>query len=97
MKAITANRLSDGVVVYLGADDQLVERFEHAALFDAGVAEDKLAHLLARKTVIAGAYLVEATPSGPVGRERLRETIRRDGPTVRRDLGKQAEAIDERL
>ncbi len=97
MKAITANRLSDGVVVYLGADGRLVDRFDHAALFDDAIADEKLALVLARKTVIAGAYLIDATEKGPVGRERLREAIRRDGPTVRRDLGKQAEAIDERL
>lgn len=97
MKAITANRLSDGVVLYVGADGSLVERFEHAALFEDAAAKDALVRTLARDTMIAAAYLIDATRAGPVGREALRETIRKNGPTVRPDLGKQAEAIDERL
>jgi len=97
VKAITANRLSDGVVVYLGADGALVERFDHAALFDDDAARESLTALLQRRTVIAGAYLIDAEAAGPVGREALRETIRRNGPSVRRDLGKQAEAVNERL
>ncbi len=97
MKAITANRLSDGVVVYVARDGALVERFEHAALFDNDRADGELATTLADMSVIANAYLIEAEESGPVGREALRESIRRNGPTIRRDLGKQAEALDERL
>lgn len=97
MKAITANRLTDGEVVYVGADDALVDRFERARLFDDGAAEEALAEILTRKTVIAAAYLIDAEEAGLVGREALRETIRKNGPTVRRDLGKQAEAVDERL
>lgn len=97
MKAITANRLTDGEVVYVGADGALVDRFEHARLFDGAAADEALAEILTRKTVIAAAYLIDAEEKGPVGREALRETIRKNGPTVRRDLGKQAEAVDERL
>ncbi len=97
MKAVTANRLSDGAVVYLGAHGALVEKFNHAALFDNEAADRALASFRARSTVIAAAYLIDAERSGPVGREALRETIRKNGPTVRRDLGKQAEALDERL
>lgn len=97
MKAVTANRLSDGAVVYAGSNGALVERFEHAQLFENADAEAALAGVLAQKKAIAAAYLIEAAEAGPVGREVLRETIRKNGPTVRRDLGKQAEAADERL
>lgn len=97
MKAVTANRLVDGAVVYVGAGGAMVERFEHAALFDDEGATDALATILARPTEIASAYFIEAEEKGPVGREALRETIRRHGPTVRKDLGNQAEAVDERL
>ena len=38
MKAVTANRLSDGVVLYLGPDGDFVERLEHAALFEEAAA-----------------------------------------------------------
>ncbi len=97
MKAVTANRLSDGAVLYVGPAGALVERFDHARLFDGADADAVLAELLTRTTAIASAYLIDAEPSGPVGREALRETIRKNGPTVRRDLGNQAEAADERL
>ena len=97
MKAITANRLSDGAVIYVGANGALVDRFEYAQLFEKEEAETALGRVLAMKSAIATAYLIDAEPEGPVGREALRETIRRSGPTVRRDLGKQAEDINERL
>lgn len=91
MKAVTANRLSDGAVLWLGRDGAFAERFEDAALYTDEEAAEALAQASARTTVIAGAYLIEADAGGPVGREALRETIRRNGPSVRRDLGKQAE------
>jgi hypothetical protein len=97
MKAITANRLSDGVVVYIDDAGEFVERFERAALFDDDAANDALARAQAQDQAIAAAYLIEATRDGPAGKEALRESIRRNGPTIRRDLGKQAEARDERL
>lgn len=97
MKAVTANRLADGAVVWLAHDGALVDRFERAALFHDDEAEAALAQVAAQSTVVAGVYLIDADASGPAGREALRETIRRNGPTVRRDLGKQAEARDERL
>jgi hypothetical protein len=97
MKAITANRLYDGAVVYVGRTGKIVERFEQAALYDDADANAELEIVLARETTIAGAYLIEADSSGPTGREALRETIRRNGPTIRKDLGKQSEAANERL
>jgi hypothetical protein len=92
MKAVTANRLSDGAVVWLGANGALVDRFEAAALYTDEEAAAALASVAAQETVVANAYLIEADAAGPTGREALRETIRRNGPTIRRDLGKQAEA-----
>lgn len=97
MKAITANRLYDGVVLYVGRRGEFVERFEQAALYDEAAAKAELQAVLARDTAIANAYLIEADASGPIGREALRETIRRNGPTIRKDLGKQSEAANERL
>lgn len=97
MKAVTANRLSDGAVIYLGQGGLLVEGFNQARLFNEDEAADALARLLQQKTIVASAYLIDAEESGPAGREALRETIRKSGPTVRRDLGKQAEVLDERV
>ncbi|NWG91680.1 MAG: DUF2849 domain-containing protein [Parvularculaceae bacterium] len=97
MKAITANRLYDGVVLYVGPNGGFVERFEQAALFDEAAANAELEVVLTRDTAIASAYVIEADASGPIGREALRESIRRYGPTIRKDLGKQSEAANERL
>lgn len=96
MKAVTANRLHDGVVVYLAPDGSWTERLADAALYDAAAAEPALAAARARVTEIASAYLIEAEAGRAVGRETIRETIRSAGPTVRRDLGKQAEETRER-
>lgn len=94
MKAVTGNRLTDGVVVYLAPDGAWTERLEKARLFEDGEAEAALAEAQSRVTEIASAYLIEAEEGGrPAGRAVVRETIRNSGPTVRPDLGKQAEAV----
>lgn len=94
-QALTANRLIDGVVVYLTADGGWSE-----SLQDAEVAEGKEAAeaLLARATPfverneIIEPYLFEVEKQDEAIRAvSVRETIRQAGPTVRLDLGKQAE------
>lgn len=94
-QALTANRLSDGIVVYLTKEDRWSE-----SLQDADVAEGKEAGeaLLARATPSVEAnevvepYLFEVSlEDESVRAVSVRETIRQAGPTVRRDLGKQAE------
>ena len=93
MKAVTGNRLDDGVVVYLGDDDRWTADLTAAARFEDGDADDVLAAAQSRVKEITDAYLIDVTEAGaPDGRERLRETIRKEGPTVRLDLGYQASA-----
>jgi Protein of unknown function (DUF2849) len=87
----TANRLRDGEVVYLAADGAWVESLAAAQL--VGTAESEAAALAAgaaaeRDLKVVHAYLFGITPDRkPV---KMREIIRAAGPTVRRDLGKQA-------
>lgn len=95
-QSVTANRLSDGIVVYLTkANDWSV------SLQDAEVADGKEAAeaLLARgnlffepENFVIDVYLfeVEQTDNG-IRAASVREAIRQAGPTVRTDLGKQAE------
>ncbi len=97
MKAVTGNRLDNGAVVYLGREDALVERFEQARLFSNDEADAALGIAARRVRDLAAAYLIDADECGPVGREGLRESIRRNGPTIRPDLGKQAARANERL
>ena len=96
MQVVTANRLADGVVVFLAADGAWSEWIE-ASRVAANAAE--AAALLARgeederaRRVVAP-YLIEIE-RGADGRairaKRLRERIRAAGPTTRLDLGKQA-------
>lgn len=105
--AVTANRLGDGAVVYFtgetgeppaaAADTAWSER-----LADVAVARSKEegAALLAQAEPsvaarhIIGPYLFEVaeTPAGAPAPVNVRETIRMRGPSVRLDLGYQAQA-----
>jgi hypothetical protein len=96
IQALTANRLTDGVVVYLTPQNTW-----SPSLQDAEVVEGKEAcdALLARGQLffepgneVLDVYLfeVEKTDSG-IRAASVREVIRQAGPTVRTDLGKQAE------
>ncbi len=93
MKAVTANRLDDGAVVYFAGDKGWTSELSAAARFDDEAAKAALETAQARVKDIADAYLIDVDDKGaPAGRETLRETIRKSGPTVRLDLGYQAEA-----
>ena len=92
---VTANRLRDGIAVFLGRTGQWSEKIDEATLalepkaaaaLEARAKQDEVA------TLITGPYLIDAERRG--GRIRaahIRERMRTLGPTVRPDLGKQAE------
>lgn len=89
--ALTANRLSDGVVVFWCLDGW-AEQFADARLFESQEeAEAALAAAKARPTLLVDPYLVEValTEDGaaPVS---YRERVRALGPTIHPDMGKQA-------
>ena len=95
-QAVTANRLTDGEVVYLSADNLWVEEFATAEIADGPEAADAL---LARampadfELSVLEPYLFEVLQDGVAFKPAsVREVIRAAGPTVRLDLGKQAEA-----
>jgi hypothetical protein len=83
MKIVTANRLTDGAVVWLGAENLWTREFDNAALLDAATAEGALAAALDDPGLLVAPYLVEVSDEAAVERrERLRETIRASGPTA---------------
>ena len=82
MKIVTANRLSDGRVIYAGVDNQPVERLDQDSTLDDAAAEIVLAEVAARPDVFVNPYLVEVQDRAPSGRDRLKERIRAAGPTV---------------
>jgi len=79
MIAMTANRLDDGRVVYLASDSAWVEDIRRAALFDD---EDSALSAVADTSNVVGLYSIELEDQAPAGSKRLRERIRRDGPTT---------------
>jgi len=93
MKALTANRLSDGEVVFW-KDGRWIEQFGEAQLWadddPAGLEAEGLAK--SQPTVVVDAYLIDLVESeGLWAPLSYRERIRALGPTNHLHHGKQAE------
>ena len=93
-QVITANRLSDGDVVYLTASNGWSEWLDDAIVAHSGedvatlmvIAEQAIEDLK-----IISPYEFDVEYSGKVTKPiSMRETIRAAGPSIRQDLGKQA-------
>jgi hypothetical protein len=98
-QVLTANRLSDGVVVY-GAGGRWVERLEDAELLSskaevearlAGAKADMANNLVILDGEDNNKVMEVVRENGVIRPLRVREKIRAAGPSVRHDLGKQAE------
>lgn len=82
MKLLTANRLTDGLVLWF-ADGDWTEDAAKAARLEDDAAEALLAEWKARETEVIAPYLVPLTDeSTPVQREYVREHVRANGPTI---------------
>lgn len=92
-QVLTANRLSDGAVVYWAADRQWTEKLEQASIVVDAAAAEAEGKRAQEARLLVGAYLMDVRMDGtklhPV---KMRELIRAAGPSVRLDLGKQAGA-----
>lgn len=92
---ITANRLRDGIAVFLTRAGTWSEKIDDAALAlepQAAVALESRAKADEAATIVTGAYLIDAERrGGRVRASHIRERMRTLGPTVRSDLGKQAD------
>lgn len=93
-QVVIANRLRDGIVVFLGVDDAWVEAVENCPPAENEADAERLlatAQEAVLKQEIVDPILADVIQQGgawvPVKR---REAIRAKGPTVRTDLGKQA-------
>jgi sulfite reductase (NADPH) hemoprotein beta-component len=91
LKALTANRLIDGEVVFWNGA-AWVERFGEAAIFeDEAAAEAAEAHAKTQVTLLIEPYLIEAAAvSGGFAPVSYRERLRALGPTNKPGDGKQA-------
>ena len=85
-RVLTANRLTDGISVWLGANgewttslrDAFLARHEDAVAAITAAGDQALAD---NRVVDVNVIEIEETPSGPRP-FRLRERIRADGPTI---------------
>lgn len=94
-QVITANRLRDGIAVFMTRTGQWSEKIDEAALAlepQAAAALEARAKDDEKATLVTGPYLIDAERrNGRVRAAHIRERMRTLGPTVRLDLGKQAE------
>ena len=97
MKVITANRLLNGDVVWLGKNGNWVERVTLASTFEG---KDQVEQGLAigqeaeRAQKVVGVYeMAVKLEDGVIVPVRLRERIRAAGPTTHPQFGKQAQVL----
>lgn len=97
LHAVTANRLTDGQVVYLTPARTWSEKLQASHLAEAGDDADALlqaAQASVEAQVVVEPYLIpvnrDAEGGQPPRAVGQRETIRAAGPSVRLDLGHQA-------
>lgn len=92
---VTANRLRDGIAVFLTRTGAWSETIDEAALAlepQAAAALEARARESERTNLVTGSYLIDAERrDGRVRASHIRERMRTLGPTVRADLGKQAD------
>lgn len=93
VQIVTANRLADGEVVYQTAGGEWVEALGEAErLAGKAAAETRLAAAGAavKARLVVNPYIIDVA-TADLRPLKVREAIRAAGPTVRRDLGKQAQ------
>ncbi|KZL09486.1 hypothetical protein PsAD2_04088 [Pseudovibrio axinellae] len=97
MKTITANRLVDGDVVWLGRNGDWVEFVEAAWILNSEEemrAAEEFAKAGEASQYVLGTYAIDLElKDGHLQPTALKERIRAKGPTTRLDLGKQAQRL----
>ncbi len=91
-QVITASRLTDGAVVFLGQNRAWVERLADAEIFtsvEASTAALVSAQKDEQANIVLDIYAIDvASQNGSVTPIKLREAIRAQGPTVKPEHGK---------
>jgi hypothetical protein len=91
---VTANRLIDGIVVFQDQAGGWSEDFARAAAHEDAAAALARAGEDVAASLVVDPYAIEVElRNGHYVPKALREAIRASGPTVRRDLGKQADGL----
>lgn len=96
LQMITANRLTDGVVVFLAGGGRWVERFEEGWLANdeqEAAALQQAAEVAVARAEVVAPYLIEVEArNGRLLPSRYRERIRVEGPSVGGKLDASVEA-----
>lgn len=91
-QVITASRLRDGAVVFLGSGHRWVERLDEAVVFTAtenATEALKAAQKDEAENLVLDIYAIDvARRNGAIVPVKLREAIRAQGPTVHPEHGK---------
>ena len=82
MKTVTANRLTDGRVIYRTAEGGWSSALTDAVRLDEEAAKDVLIAAEAESGIAVGPYLIDLDASGPAGQKWRRESIRLAGPSA---------------
>jgi hypothetical protein len=94
---IVASRLTDGLVVFLDAAGGWTDDFHRGAILEEAAAKEAALARAARAAadnLVVDPYAIELElRAGHLAPKALRERIRASGPTVRPDLGKQAQGF----
>ena len=92
-KIVSANDLLDGDVVYLDAAGAWTRALRDATVAETPDAADQLQILADQPDKVIGPYLLDVTidDDGLPFPSHFREKFRDRGPTIRTDLGRQAE------
>ena len=93
-QVMTAYRLEDGHVIYLGSDSGWSEWIEEARLATTKEEADALtaaAKVATDANQVFETYLIDVTNDGRTWPVTMREVMRAQGPTIHPQFGKQAE------
>ena len=89
LQVLTANRLRDGVVVYLDGDGQWSERIEAAQLVEAAQGDALVAAAAHTAGEVVAPYLIDVeAEAGRVTPRRYRERLRAFGPSIHPQFAK---------
>jgi hypothetical protein len=95
LQVVTANRLTDGRAVFYSKEGEWHNSIDLALSVEGGDSANLLlekASSGANKNLVVGPYLIDVTEeNGRCTPTRYREMIRTRGPSVRPDLGYQAQ------
>lgn len=99
IQIVTANRLTDGAVVYgtpTGGWSEVIRDGHIASDEDAARALLETAERAVRKQIVIGPYLIDmVTDDGATRPRRVREAIRAAGPSIANLPGREAERKEQ--